>query len=197
MCLFLETIKIENGSPCNLEYHQRRVDSCRATLPGNVRPLDLSALRYPHDLPAGVFKWRIVYGDQISENTVECYRPKKIRTVKLVVRNDMTYAYKYAERSVFTGMLAEKGTCDDILVVKHGLLTDMSYANIALFDGTTWCTPRTPLLAGTCRTRLLDLARIREADIRPSDLGGFIMVSVINAMLDLGELTFPVSGIIP
>ena len=66
---------------------------------------------------------------------------------------------------IFSEMLDKKGDCDDILIIRNGLITDMSYANVAFFDGTQWLTPRIPLLAGTCRERLLETGPIREADI--------------------------------
>lgn len=197
MSLLLETIRVADGIPQNLGYHQRRVDRSRAALFSSDGRLDLSALRILRDLPAGIFRWRIIYGADIHEMTAEQYHPKKISSVKTFHDDKIDYTFKYADRMIFSEMLDKKGDCDDILIIRNGLITDMSYANVAFFDGTQWLTPRIPLLAGTCRERLLETGSIREADIAISDLDRFSTVSVINAMLDLGEMTFPVSGIIP
>ena len=62
MSLLLETIRIADGIPQNLGYHQRRVDRSRAALFSSDGRLDLSALRILRDLPAGIFRWRIIYG---------------------------------------------------------------------------------------------------------------------------------------
>jgi 4-amino-4-deoxychorismate lyase len=197
MCLLLETIRVENGRPKNLGSHQRRVDRSRQTLFGVVDPIDLSSLDLPADLPPGVFRWRIIYGKDICESTFERYQPRKISCVRLIRNDAIDYPFKFRDRKSFLEMLERKGDCDDVLVVKNGLITDLSYANIAFFDGNEWFTPRKPLLAGTCRQRLLEGRMIQEADIRPEDLARFTLASVINAMLDLGEITFPAGRIIP
>jgi 4-amino-4-deoxychorismate lyase len=87
-------------------------------------------------------------------------------------------------------------SCDDILILQNGYLTDASYANLAFFDGKIWYTPRTPLLAGVRRQFLLDSGRIQTADIRKDDLPSFTSVSLINAMIDLDLVTVPVSRIL-
>ena len=55
---------------------------------------------------------------------------------------------------------------DDILIVKNGLLTDTSIANIALYDGNDWYTPLHPLLKGTKRAELLDKGVLKEKEIK-------------------------------
>jgi 4-amino-4-deoxychorismate lyase len=197
MCLLLETIRVVDGRPQHLGYHQHRVDRSRQALFGAADLLDLSTLEIPAVPPAGVWKWRIIYGKKICNTDIEPYEPRTINCVKLVYNDNIDYPFKYSDRAIFAEMLALKGNCDDILVVKNGLVTDLSYANIAFYNGEEWSTPRLPLLAGTCRKRLLERGMISEADIRPGDLGGFKVASAINAMLGLGDVTFPVSGIIP
>ncbi len=76
---------------------------------------------------------------------------------------------------------------DDVLIVKNGLLTDTSYANIAFFDGVQWLTPATPLLAGTRRQQLLEQGVITEATLHPSDLKQFKFAKLMNAMLTWAE----------
>ena len=84
---------------------------------------------------------------------------------------------------------------DEVLIVKDGLITDVSIGNVALHDGVEWFTPRKPLLAGTMRRRLLEEGRIKERDIRPTELRHYERLSIINAMLDLGRCLVDVDRI--
>ncbi|WP_309546477.1 aminotransferase class IV [Hoylesella marshii] len=86
-----------------------------------------------------------------------------------------------------------KGVCDDVLIVRNGLLTDTSYTNIALYDGYQWFTPATPLLEGTMRASLLDSGMLIEKDILLSDLPHYQYIALFNAMIDMGELVLPIS----
>jgi len=74
-----------------------------------------------------------------------------------------------------------------------GKVTDSSYANIIFFDGRQWLTPSTYLLNGTCRQRLLKEGKIKEAPIHYTDIHQFEQIGFINAMLDIGELSLPIS----
>ena len=76
------------------------------------------------------------------------------------------------------------------IIVRRGLLTDTSIANIALFDGKDWFTPKLPLLRGTCRTALIDNGIIKEKDIRPEELSSYSFVRLFNAMIKWGALEF-------
>ena len=109
----------------------------------------------------------------------------------------LDYTYKSAGREPLNCLFALRGACDDILIVKQGLLTDTSIANIALSDGTHWYTPAHPLLKGTRRAALLEEGILQEKDIRPEDLPSFSTVRLFNAMIDWGELELPVRNIIP
>lgn len=54
------------------------------------------------------------------------------------------YTYKSAGREPLNCLFALRGACDDILIVKQGLLTNTSIANIALSDGTHWYAGTSP-----------------------------------------------------
>lgn len=85
-------------------------------------------------------------------------------------------------------LAAQRGEADEVVIVKNGLLTDTSYSNIALFNGSHWVTPRQPLLRGTMRQSLLDDGVLAEQDIKAEDWNSFRQVSLINAMMPLGRL---------
>lgn len=148
------------------------------------------ALRY-----AGVIKVHVDYGAAEAALTLSPYRPKQVERLRMVADDGIDYAYKYADRSALNRCLAQRGHCDDVIIVKNGLLTDTSYSNIALFDGSSWLTPRQPLLRGTMRAFLIDSGQLQEADIRPSDVSSFSKLSLINAMLPLGCLVIPTQQI--
>lgn len=80
-----------------------------------------------------------------------------------------------------------KGEADDVLIVKNGCITDTTFSNVALFDGTQWCTPDTYLLNGTCRQRLIQDGLLVEKRIGPKDLSDYKYIRPINAMLDLED----------
>ncbi|MGB3588105.1 MAG: aminotransferase class IV, partial [Tunicatimonas sp.] len=103
--------------------------------------------------------------------------------------------HKFADRKLINHLFAQRQGCDDILMVKNGLITDTSYSNVALYDGQQWFTPHQPLLPGTARARLLQDGRLQKAKISPSDLAQFKRCSLINAMLPLGECLVKVDSI--
>lgn len=197
MCRLLETIRVENGVPMNMEYHQRRVDRTYRELFGPEEPPDLTSLVPPALPVAGVLKWRVIYGPGIRETTLEPYRPGNIMSLQMVRNDRAEYRFKYLDRAVIHEMFARRGECDDILVVRNGLVTDTSYANILFRHGKSWVTPRNPLLAGTCRERLLETGVICEAEIAETDLHMFSAASLINAMLEPGVIVIEMKDIIP
>jgi len=106
-----------------------------------------------------------------------------VHSLRLVRDDNIDYRFKYADRRRLQVLFARRGDCDDVLIVKRGLLTDTSYCNIAVYDGLQWWTPDAPLLPGTARQRLLDKGLIREKRIRVEDLPLFKRIRLINAML--------------
>ena len=80
------------------------------------------------------------------------------------------YKYKYLDRTHIKELYAQRGNCDDIIMVKDRMLTDSSYGNIALLKDGVWYTPSTCLLNGTRRQQLIDQGKILEADIPVVDI---------------------------
>ena len=90
---------------------------------------------------------------------------RPVHSLQLVYSDDIDYTYKSTDREALNRLFACRGERDDILIVRRGLLTDTSIANIALFDGKDWFTPKLPLLRGTCRTALIDNGIIKRKKI--------------------------------
>lgn len=142
------------------------------------------------------YKARVVYGEQGVE-TVEYapYSMRNINSMQVVEDDTITYDYKSTDRSRLNALIEKKGSSDEIIIVKHGLLTDTSFANLAIFDGKRWITPRHPLLPGTKRAALLDKGIIHEADVTLEDLRKANNVSLFNAMIEFGEMEIAIENV--
>lgn len=182
MCLLLETIKLENGLFCHLKWHEERINTSRKALLNIAEPLQLN-LSMPELCNRGIYKCRIVYADTIKNIEFQEYSPRKITSLRLIEHNTIDYAFKYADRHVFSSLPKQMPDAE-WLIVKNGCLTDTTFSNIVLYDGHQWYTPTTYLLNGTQRQRLLHEGRIVESAIRPIDLLQFKSIRLINSMLD-------------
>jgi 4-amino-4-deoxychorismate lyase len=188
MSLLLESIKITEGKIQNLSYHQDRIDRSRRALFGDVSKIDLSEyIEVPDHALRGVTKCRVVYDKLIRKIEFLNYVPKIVNALKLVDGTHIDYGFKYEDRSKLNLLFNLRGNCDDILMVKNGLVSDTSYCNILFYDGAEWLTPEVPLLAGTQRQHLLDLGKIKTEKITPNDLHNYHKFMLINAMLEFDE----------
>ena len=131
----------------------------------------------------GLVKCRIIYAKQIEKIEFIPYQLPKIRTLKIIVDDQIEYNHKYLDRNQLDHLYRQRGACDDILIIKNGLITDTWFANILFFNGKEWITPSKPLLKGTQRSKLLDQEAIKTADIRLDDLKYFKKARIINAMI--------------
>ena len=139
----------------------------------------------------------MVYGEQgIEAVEYAPYSMRNINSLQVVEDDTITYDYKSVDRSRLNALAAQKGECDEIIIVKHGLLTDSSFTNLAIFDGKHWVTPRHPLLPGTKRAALLDKGILHEADIALEDLRNANRVSLFNAMIEFGEMEIAIENVL-
>lgn len=197
MYLFVETICIKDGIPQHLAYHQYRMEHTRQCFFQGIGFLDLAAYisaSIPVSCP-GRWKCRVVYGETFQEATYSPYLLRPVCSLRLVTDNRIDYGYKSSDRRGLKQAFSQRGTADDVLIVKHGLLTDTSIGNVALWDGAHWYTPDRPLLAGTKRQWLIDNGVIREKSIRAADLLQFSHIAVFNALIDWKEVVVEVKNI--
>jgi 4-amino-4-deoxychorismate lyase len=196
MCLLVESIKILNRIPQNIEGHNARLNKSRKELFGLSDVLDLrDFLKLPDDLNAGVYKCRVVYAEAVKKIEFIPYVPMAIRTLELVDGGNIEYEHKYLERTQID-RLKNGSKADDILIVKECRITDTSFSNVAFSNGDSWITPAMPLLKGTKRQFLLDAGIISECELMEKDLHHFQKVVLINAMLDFNADNFiPVKNI--
>lgn len=188
---FVETIKLKEGKVMALPYHQARMEQTIRhffpSLAATAMPCLTDLITPKADME--LFKCRVVYGSQGIE-TIE-YAPyvmRSVKTLKVVTSDNIDYRYKSTDRSELNRLTTQKGECDDIIIVKNGLVTDTSFTNLAIFDGNQWLTPAHPLLAGTKRAFLLEQGEIREKDITLYDLRKAEKIRLFNAMIDFGEM---------
>ena len=191
---FIESIRYEGGNYPLLKYHQERVDKTFHYFFANQSPHQLVSC-LPSLKLEGIYKVRMLYTADHIDIEYAAYSPRKIESLQLVVADDIDYSFKYEDRQAIE-RLQKSVSADDILMIKNNSITDCSYSNLAFWDGAGWYTPDTPLLPGVRRGQLLKLGRIKEAPIKPSDLGAFKKMSLINAMLDLGEVEISTNQIL-
>ena len=198
MCRFVESIKLKDGVFYRLQLHQQRVNRAFEAFYPTREPIDVVETLFQTVFPQeGVYKCRLVYDSDLQSLDIAPYVRREIRSLKLVETTQESLPYKPEDRTEFNAAFAQRGECDDVLLVKDGLLTDTSYCNIALYDGENWYTPRTPLLYGVNRMQLLSDGKLMEKDIKASELMNFQYISLFNAMIEFGELQLDVSTIIP
>lgn len=189
MYRFIESIQLRDGEFKRLPLHQARVTKTMACFYPNEKIIDLESLlancSYP---PEGLFKCRVVYDSEVQLVEFVPYVRREIRSLRLVETSLEPTPYKFEDRIALNAAFARRGDCDDIVLVRDGLLTDSSYSNIALYDGANWYTPRLPLLYGTNRADLLEKGLLTERDIRVDDLKNYTHIALFNAMMEFGKM---------
>jgi len=189
MCPLVESLKLKDGVIRNMEYHQSRMNrSMNELFPNAVRINLETAISIPENCTSGVFKVRVLYGSTVEKVEIEPYSFRTIHSLKVVRHESVDYHLKYTDRQILQKLFAGRGECDDIIIIKNGMVTDSFAANLVFYDGEKWFTPTTPLLKGTKRQLLLDRGIIFEKEIREEDISGFQKVGLINAMLDFDEM---------
>ncbi|WP_281950334.1 aminotransferase class IV family protein [Nitrosophilus kaiyonis] len=177
---FFETIKIENGKIFHIDYHNKRLNK---TIYENFHiksNFNLQDYINPHE--SGFFRCKVIYDKDILDIRYFPYQQREIKSFKLIESN-IDYDYKYLDRKKIDELFEKRDKADEIIIVKNGLITDTSIANIALFDGKKWLTPKKPLLYGTTRERLLKEKKIFEKDIKIEEIKKYKKIALMNAMI--------------
>ena len=191
---FVETIRIEGGKAMNLPLHEARMNATRAHFAPHAAPISLQKWLDDAPLSEERVKARMVYDvDGVCETTFQTYKRREIQWLRMVEDNDISYTFKSTDRHELDHLLALRDGCDEVLIVKNGLITDTSFTNVAFFDGHKWLTPAQPLLNGTMRQWLLLRGELTEAQITPASLASFQRIMLFNAMIGAHELELPIT----
>ncbi len=197
MCQFIESIKLFDGQFYRLPFHQARVDSIFKRFFPTSNGFQLVQILGDKNFPEkGLFKCRIVFNQSIQLVDFVPYTKRKICTLKLVETQIEPTNYKSENREQITAAFAQKGNCDDILMLNNGFLSDASYYNTALWNGENWYTPHVPIIYGTQRAYLLQIGKIVEREIRKEDISSYKTIRLFNAMVEFGEIELDVKDIL-
>ena len=199
MSRLVETIKIENGILQNISFHNERMIRSLFDI-YNIKSVMLleKLIIIPEDLKEGIFKCRVEYDRDIRKVEFLPYKIKIINSLKLVVDNSIEYAYKFIDRKRIEELASSCGQNEDILIIKNGMITDSSYANVIFREQSgDWVTPSSYLLPGTKRASLLRNGLINEEIITYKDLKKYSEVRLINAMMEIGDTNgIPITNLV-
>ena len=176
--MFLETVLVKNGYAPFLHLHNRRMNLTRKKFSLGLNPLEIKLPNIPDN---NTYRLRIKYEKSIESIELISYcQNKKSRVV--AVNSDISYSYKYVNRDVFDGLLAKYSEYDDLLIVKKGVVTDTTIANVAFFNGKKWLTPSNPLLKGTTRSRLIASGFLIPKRIKIGEIYSYSHIGFLNAL---------------
>lgn len=179
--VYFETIKCDDYEVFNLEYHQKRI--------AKTVGLNINLSEYVYPISNKLLRCKLIYDETgIQEVNYFEYKKRDIKTFKLVYDENIEYSKKYLDRGNLDELYAKKEDCDDIIIIKDGLLSDTSIANIAIFYENRWLTPTKPLLEGTTRARLIKHGQIIEKDISVQMLKKCEKFALMNAMIGFDEI---------
>jgi 4-amino-4-deoxychorismate lyase len=189
MCLLLETIKLNNGIFENLPYHNLRLNAARTELFSAKDTIQIEKeVLVPDEFRRGLYRCRIIYGQTIHQVEFLAINPRIFSHLKIVHHDRIDYHLKFADRSLFNELLAQRKHAGEIIIIKNGLVTDCTIGNLVFYDGAEWITPDTPLLKGTQRQALLDRHLVTEKRINETELLCFKKVGIINTFFDLSNM---------
>lgn len=182
-----ETISVKDGIAQNIEYHQLRFEHSYRELWGVNTDISLIDI-IKNDDKEMHYRAKFVYDKNTFCVTYYPYWEKNIKSLKIVNCNYINYHLKYVDRNKLDYLFEQRDECDDIIIVKNGLVTDTSIANLYFFDGSHWITPRIPLLEGTYRKKLITENKVHQYDILASNISSFERIAISNAMIGFREL---------
>ncbi len=179
----IESIKILNGKILHIEYHQRRYEYTLKNYYGVLSNSKLKKLINPPKY--GLYKCKIIYKEnRILDITYIKYIKKSFLKLKIIEDKDITYAYKFNERTKLNKLFEKRKDADDVLIVKNGYIKDTSIANIALKKNNLWYTPKNTLLNGVTRQRYIDSGKLIQKEISIKDITNYSKIALLNAMID-------------
>lgn len=181
MIQYFETIKCENYISYNLSYHEKRIFKTVG--------LKLSLQKYIKPTSKTLQRCKVIYNEkEIIDIKYFPYKKRQIKSFKLIFNNNIKYSKKFLDRDNINKLFNEKSNCDDIIIIKNGIVTDTSIANIAIFLDNKWLISKDSLLEGTTKKRFLENKKIEEKNITLDMLKKASKIALLNAMIDFDVL---------
>lgn len=174
--IYFETIKCEDFEIFNLEYHNKRV--------ANTIGLNINLQEYIYPPSEELLRCKITYNDyEVLNVEYFPYIKREIKSFKLIFDDGISYSKKYLNRENLDNLFSKKDSADEIIIIKNGIVTDTTIANIAIFYENIWLTSKNCLLNGTTKNRLIEEKFLIEKDITPKMLKDAPKIALMNAMI--------------
>ncbi|MDA3901349.1 MAG: aminotransferase class IV [Spirochaetes bacterium] len=198
VCRLSEAIKLKDGVLFNMHYHNQRCNMARFELFGAQNGLNLEDyITLSPGFCQGLYKVRITYTSEVESVEIEPYEHKPVRSLKIVECAHISYRYKYRDRTLINELFAQRGDCDDIMIIVNGIISDASSSNLVFNEfGSRLIIPETAMLRGTKTSFLLEQGLAIEEKLTPADLKRFSEVHLVNAMVDLYEKVVPIENVL-
>jgi 4-amino-4-deoxychorismate lyase len=178
---YFETIKCEDFEIFNLEYHNKRVS--------NTIGLNINLQEYIYPVSNELLRCKVIYDkNEIIDVLYFPYKKREIKNFRLIFDDKIEYEKKYLDRTNLDKLFEQKENSDEIIIVKNGVITDTSIANIAIFYENIWITSKNCLLKGTTRNRLIEEKKLVEKDINLKMLKSASNLALMNAMIGFDEI---------
>ncbi|MEZ4694693.1 MAG: aminotransferase class IV, partial [Aliarcobacter sp.] len=131
-----------------------------------------------------LLRCKVIYDEnEILDVQYFPYKKREIKSFKIIKYDEIDYSKKYLNRENLDNLFEKKEDCDEIIIVKNGIVTDTSIANIAVFYEGQWLTSKECLLKGTTRAKFLEEKKIVEKDISLDMLENASQIALMNAMI--------------
>lgn len=197
MYRFIETICINDGVIENISAHDERMNNTiRMHYGSSVTPVSLENFITAEGCKGRV-RCRVEYTLVVEKVEYFPYSIREVKSLQLVDDDSAEYSFKYADRSVLDRNFVLRGDADDVVIVRSGMLTDTSIANIALYKEGKWYTPKYPLLKGIRRAKLIAEGFIEEDIIMANCLQEYEKIRLFNAMIGFGEVEIDINNVFP
>ena len=173
---YFETIKCNDYEIFNLDCHNKRV--------ANTIGLNLNLQEYIYPFSSELLRCKVIYNkNAILDVSYSPYNKREIKAFKLIFEDEISYSKKFLDRNYLDKLYENKGEFDEIIIIKNGIVSDTSIANIAIFYENSWITSKNCLLQGTTRNRLIEEKFLIEKNISVSMLKNASKIALMNAMI--------------
>ena len=123
MCLFIETLRIEDGKVWHASLHDRRMNDTRRAFFGPVPDLHVCDYLRPEVYTART-RCRLTYARDVIRVEYFPYHVCPVHSLQLVAKDDIDYRYKQADRRVLDEAFALRDTAD-IVVTEYPQLKNV------------------------------------------------------------------------